>query len=374
MEVFHYPRSELAASIVRQMTPDPIFGALSGLHLAAPRRTGKSTFLRRDLAPAVLEAGKFPIVVDLWEDRSRDPSDIMRRRIGQTLEHLKGAAGKVLERSRLRQVSAFGFSVGIANLEPYSGTIPEGLERIGAEVSRDIVLVVDEAQQALVSDGGMNTMFALKAARDAMNQRQEGPRLFLVMTGSHRSKLAELVLGSKAPFYGGSVQDFPVLGKDFVRTLIEQVGAARNVKITLDDGVAAFETLRYRPEAFMKALRDEIFEAALSGEPINLRRRAEDVRQDLWGNLEAELDGLSGVQRALLEALMESGDSFSPFAAQTLKEVAQRAGVGEVTKSAVQQAMRVLVDHELVWQPGSGRYAVDNQDMLDMYLRKRDGA
>lgn len=86
------------------------------------------------------------------------------------------------------------------------------------------------------------------------------------MTGSHRSKLGELVLGAKGPFYGGSVQDFPVLGEDFVRTLIEQVGAARNVEITLGDGVAAFETLMYRPEAFMKALRNEIFESALSGE------------------------------------------------------------------------------------------------------------
>lgn len=171
MEDFHHPRFELGASTFRQMTPDPIFGALSVLHLAAPRRTGKSTFLRRDLAPAVLEARKFPIVVDLWEDRSRDPSDIMRRRIGQTLEDLKGAVGKALDRTRLRRVSALGFSVGVADLEPYSGTIPEGLERIGATVRRDIVPVVDEAQQALVSDGGMNTMFALKAARDAMNQR-----------------------------------------------------------------------------------------------------------------------------------------------------------------------------------------------------------
>jgi hypothetical protein len=41
-----------------------------------------------------------------------------------------------------------------------------------------------------------------------------------------------------------------------------------------------------------------------------------------------------------------------------------------MTKSAVQQAMKVLVEKELVWQPGAGRYAVDNQDMLDMYRRK----
>lgn len=371
MEVFHHAREDLAASIVKQLTPDPIFGALSGLHLAAPRRTGKSTFLRRDLVPAVLEADKFPIVVDLWEDRSRDPSDILRRRIGQVLDDLKSTVGKALDRSRLRRVSALGFSVGLADLKPFSGTIPEGLERIGAGVGRDLVLVVDEAQQALVSEGGMNAMFALKAARDAMNQRQDGPRLFLVMTGSHRSKLAELVLGARAPFYGGAVQDFPVLGEDFVRALIARIGEARKVKISLEDGIAAFDILMNRPEAFMQALRDEIFEAALSGAAINLTRRAEGVQSALWTSLEAELEGLSRVQRALMEALLEHGEGFSPFSAQALEDVARRTGGSGVTKSTVQHAMRVLVEKELVWQPGAGRYAVDNQDMLEMHRRKK---
>ncbi|MBK0327923.1 hypothetical protein I5535_11540 [Rhodobacteraceae bacterium F11138] len=371
MEVFHYPRPDLAASIAKQLTPDPIFGALSGLYLAAPRRTGKSTFLRRDLVPAILEADKFPIVVDLWEDRSRDPSDILRRRIGQALEDLRSTPEKALDRSRLRRISALGFSVGIADLDPFSGTIPEGLERIGAAVAQDIVLIVDEAQQALVSEGGMDAMFALKAARDAMNQRQEGSRLFLIMTGSHRSKLAELVLGAKAPFYGGSVQDFPVLDEDFVRALIKQVGSARNVEISPKDGAEAFEILMFRPEAFMKALRDEIFEAALSGEKINLTRRARTVRDAIWGDLDAELDGLSKVQRALFEALLEGGEGFSPFSEQTLKEVTHRSGVDGVTKSTVQKAMKALVDKELVWQPGSGRYAIDNQDMLDMHRRMK---
>ncbi|WP_156945867.1 ATP-binding protein [Roseicyclus elongatus] len=374
MDVFHFPRPELAASIVKQMTPDPIFGALSGLHLAAPRRTGKSTFLRRDLVPAVLEADKFPIVVDLWEDRSRDPSDILRRRIGQAIEDLKGSAEKAIDRSRLRRISAPGFSVALADLEPFSGTIPEGLERIGAGVGRDVVLVVDEAQQALVSEGGMDAMFALKAARDVMNIRADGPRLFLIMTGSHRSKLAELVISARAPFYGGSVQDFPVLGESFVRTVLEQLAAAQNVSIPIDEGVAAFEILMHRPEAFMQAVRDEIFEAALSGEKLDLRARAEAVRAALWGNLEAELDGLSGIQRALFEALMDGGEGFSPFSKPALEDVARRARAKSVSKSAVQQAMKSLVEKELVWQPGAGRYAVDNQDMLDMHRRQKSQA
>lgn len=372
MEPFHFPRPKLAEKIVGQLTPDPIFGGLSGLHLAAPRRTGKTTFLRRDLAPAILEAGKFPIIIDLWEDRGRDPSDILRRRLGQTMDSIKSMPAKMLDRSRLKQISALGFSVSLSDLQPFSGTIPEGLERVGAGVGRDVVLVVDEAQHALVSETGMSAMFALKAARDAMNLRAEGPRLYLIMTGSHRGKLAELVIGARAPFYGGSVQDFPALGAEFVRALVEQVNAARRdgAQVSVEDGVAAFEILMHRPEAFMQAVRDETFATALTGEPANLTRRAEMIRGALWASLEAELDGLSRVQRALFQALMDAGETFSPFAAETLEDVAKRAGSKSLTKGAAQTAMKALVAKDLVWQPGSGRYAVDNLDMLDMHRRK----
>jgi hypothetical protein len=376
LKTFHYPRPNLASAIVGQMTPDPIFGGLSGIHLAAPRRTGKTTFLRRDLAPAILEAGKFPLIVDLWEDRSREPSDILRRRLGQSLDQLKSAAEKKLDRSRLRRISALGFSVGHSDLKPFSGTIPEGLDSLGTGVGRDVVLVVDEAQQALVSEAGMDAMFALKAARDAMNLREEAPRLYLVLTGSHRSKLAELVLSAKAPFYGGTVQDFPVLGEDFVRAVIAQVASAQTARTTpsLEDGIAAFGILMHRPEAFMQVLRDEIFEAALTARDIDLTSRAETVRGALWTALEAELDGLSDVQRALFEALMDNPEDFSPFSGETLADVAARSGSDRVTKSVAQRAMKTLIEKELVWQPGAGRYAVDNLDMLDMHRRKSQAA
>lgn len=372
MEPFHFSRPDLAAAIVRQLTPDPIFGGLSGLHLAAPRRTGKTTFLRRDLVPAILEVGKFPVIIDLWEDRGRDPSDIIRRRLGQALDDLKGVAGKAVDRTRLRRVSALGFSVGLADLKPFEGTIAEGLERIAAGVQQDVVLIVDEAQQALVSETGMNAMFALKAARDAMNIPEDGARLYLVLTGSHRGKLAELVVGAKSPFYGGSIQDFPVLGADFVKTLIEQVNATRKEegRFSVDDGLVAFEILMHRPEAFMQALRDEAFATDLSGARGNLTERAEAIRDKLWASLEAEIDSLTGIQQALLETLMEADDGHSPFGSKSLEDIAKRAGVKSVAKGTAQTAMKALIAKDLVWQPGAGRYAIDNLDMLDMHRRK----
>lgn len=219
---------------------------------------------------------------------------------------------------------------------------------------------------------GMNAMFGLKAARDSMNQRQDGPRLYLVMTGSHRGKLAELVVGSKSPFYGGAVQEFPFLGNDFVQALVQQINASRNdVQFDTDDGVKSFEILMHRPEAFLQALREETFDVTLTGAQPNLVARAEAIRERLWSDLDAQLDALTAVQRALFEALIEEGDGFSPFAAASLAEVARRAGVESLSKGAAQTAMKVLVEEELVWQPGSGRYAVDNLDMVDIHKHRK---
>ncbi len=47
--------------------------ARSGLFLAAPRRTGKSTFLREDLMPALESRGAAVLCVDLWADKALEP-------------------------------------------------------------------------------------------------------------------------------------------------------------------------------------------------------------------------------------------------------------------------------------------------------------
>ena len=72
MIAFH--RTALAEQLVQALQGRPFMGdAHNGLFLAAPRRTGKSTFLQGDLAPALKAAGVEVVYVDLWADPRRDP-------------------------------------------------------------------------------------------------------------------------------------------------------------------------------------------------------------------------------------------------------------------------------------------------------------
>jgi hypothetical protein len=70
--VFHRP--ELAKDLADLILSDAVLSpARSGLFLAAPRRTGKSTFLREDLMPALVRRGAAVLYVDLWADKALEP-------------------------------------------------------------------------------------------------------------------------------------------------------------------------------------------------------------------------------------------------------------------------------------------------------------
>ena len=67
-----YPRPALADELVTALQGRAGFSdAHNGLFLAAPRRTGKSTFLQGDLRPALEHAGIVVVYVDLWDDTAR---------------------------------------------------------------------------------------------------------------------------------------------------------------------------------------------------------------------------------------------------------------------------------------------------------------
>lgn len=84
MIAFH--RAVLAQELVTALQGAALLGdAHNGLFLAAPRRTGKSTFLQGDLRPALQAAGVVVVYVDLWADSRRDPGVLIAEAIARAL-------------------------------------------------------------------------------------------------------------------------------------------------------------------------------------------------------------------------------------------------------------------------------------------------
>jgi hypothetical protein len=368
---FYAPRTDLAESIARQLSPDPLLGSTAGLFLASPRRTGKSTFLRLDLVPLLKDRGQFPIYVDLWEDRARDPGALIAEALAKAIEDLSTRVERFWKLLPYSRISVGGVTADLPKAEgTRSATLTEALVEIGARAGRDVVFIIDEAQQALTSDAGKDAMFALKAARDAMNQRREGARLYLLFTGSHRDKLAALVLTTRQPFYGARVQDFPKLGRRFVESYLKIVNPllAKDNQLDADDVMRAFELLGHRPEKLQEVIRDHALgHGGSAGLRATVTERADLLRARVWQQHEADYGQLSLLQRAVLRRLIEDGSDFAPFSAPTLQRISSELGA-DVASSEVQRALDDLRDKNVVWRPERGFYALDDQDMRDWLL------
>lgn len=109
----------------------------------------------------------------------------MHNAIHKTLKELQTPGSSILE--TLKRVSnvdlgAAGFKFGfkldrIGN--PGGPTLAQALTEVVDQAKTDLVLIIDEVQQAISSDDGNQLLLALKAARDAINPRPNTPGYFL---------------------------------------------------------------------------------------------------------------------------------------------------------------------------------------------------
>jgi hypothetical protein len=278
----------------------------------------------------VRDRGHFPISVVLWEDRARDPGALIAEALAKAIESLATTPERFWKAFPFSRIPVGGV---IADLPRAAGrrnaTLTDALVEIGIRAGRDVVFIIDGVQQALMTEAGKDAMFALKAARDALNQRREGARLYLLFTGSHRDKLAALVLTHRQPFYGARVQDFPKLGRRFVEVCLRRVNPrmARDNQLDGDDAMRAFTLLGQRPEKLQEVIRDHALgEAGRAGLRATVTERADLLRARLWQQHESDYGQPSPLQSAVLLRLIANGPDFAPFAGPTLARIAGGLG------------------------------------------------
>ena len=368
-----YPRTELARQTSDLVEGRGLFDeGRAGVFLAAPRRTGKSTFLQHDLAPELADRGNEIVYVDLWSDRSRDPAELIDEAIGRAIEARLGFVAKATRAAGVEALDIAGvMKIDTTKIGHHDGTtLTEALRGLRAVAAGPVVLMVDEAQHALTTRRGENTMAALKSARDTLN----GPgraNLLLIMTGSDRDKLLRLVNTHASPFLGGAIRDLPLLGEGFVRFVVGHIERERPDLAPVDERALAlaFAQFGHRPEVFERAIVDSL--NPLVSETGRFEGRVLEIAGGQCAHERAALAAtwlaMRPLERALLWRMLEAGARYRPFgndalefyraALHALDEPAVR-----VTKSTVQKALDSLRDREppLVWKSAHGEYAIDD--------------
>ncbi|MFY9513750.1 MAG: ATP-binding protein [Rubrivivax sp.] len=375
MDVFH--RKALAADLASKVLfVAPTSASGSGLFLAAPRRTGKSTFLREDLRPQLEGQGALVVYVDLWEDRRADPGDVIVNAVRAELSRHDGVVKRLARSAGMEMVTVGGVAFSLDRVGLGEGvSLSAALAALSDETSRVIVLIVDEAQHAITSERGNDALFALKAARDELNSsRHKGLRV--VATGSNRDKLAMLRNSRDQAFYGAPLVNFPPLGPDYVAWFCQRVGLAA----PLDPAVVQelFVRAAYRPELLGAAADTLRFEFGLAPPDVPARFAAAVQEQIDSSNDEMlrVVHSLTPLQAAVLKVLARRGADYAPFEGATLQayqavlQAANPAGDAKADVPAVQQALIALQEKALVWRAARGVYALEEASLADLMAQR----
>ena len=378
MDLFHRPA--LAEQMAKQLLEPGLLdqGLRSGLFLSGLRRTGKTTFLRQDLIPALEAKGAIVIYVDLWADTKADPATLVHAAIRRALADLQTPASGVLGRlARLKgvDVGAAGFKFGFQLNEVGAKggvTLAQALTEVIELARTDLVLIVDEVQQALAGDDGAQMLLAIKAARDAINPRPDTPGHFLFIgTGSHRAQVVGMTLQGKHAFAGATSVEYPTLDGDYVAYVLQGIAEeGAPVLPSLPVATAAFNLLGRRPEELIRALRQLQREDPTEADRLlpviasTLKGAAADVEL-------RKLEDLGVLAGAIFDRVARvEGDATGLFTADALADYAATVG-REVTADQVQRVSEELRDANLIVRKGHGTYAVTDPFVQQAWRERR---
>ena len=371
MEIFH--RSVLAADMAGKILfVSPTSASSSGLFLAAPRRTGKSTFLREDLRPQLERQGALVVYADLWEDRRTDPGEVIVHAVRTELSKHEGVVKRMAKAAGMEKVALGGVSFSLERVGLGDGvSLSAALAALSDECKRTIVLIIDEAQHAITSDKGNDILFALKAARDELNSsRHMGLRI--VATGSNRDKLAMLRNSRDQAFFGAPLINFPPLGADYIGWFCERVDLPG--PLDPEQVLALFRRASFRPE---------LLGAAADALRFAFDLQADAVAQEFANAVAAQIEASNGellrvvhsltpLQSAVLRVLAARGDDYAPFEAGTIatyQTVLQATGQAADVKAdvpGVQQALLALQEKSLVWRAARGVSALEETALSEL--------
>ena len=346
----------------------------SGVFLSGIRRIGKTTFLRQDLIPTLEAMGALVIYVDLWADRSKSTASLVHEAVQDTLTQLTSSGSGLLGRFKGLNLGAAGFTFGfqLDSVGQKGGaTLAQAFTELVDKVQASVVLIVDEVQQALGSEEGSHLMFALKAARDAVNTRPQTPgHLLIVGTGSHKSLVTDMATRRSQPFSGAVSAPYEPLGRDFVQWKWHQLQALPGVKLPSEQAMwEGFLAMGQRPEELQNALvqlqsRAEPPDLAFPIICSTLASAAADVEI-------AAVEELGTLAVTIFNRIAKGGEAGASglFAAEAMASYGASIG-SAVDAPQVQNMVDRMIAANLIMRQSHGVYAVADPFVRQVWLQR----
>lgn len=366
-QIWHCPRPELAQSYLALLTAGPVVSTT----IFAPRRTGKTVFLRQDLTPAAQTAGYTVAYADLWQTRL-SPGVALVRGLEEALEP-KTLTQKALHKlqqpiKKVKAGAALGdfkgeLEVELNDARKVATELALRVDDLVAQLCarNPLLLLVDEAQE--LARTKENELVAT-ALRTAITKHRD--RVRVVFTGSSRTRLAHVFSNTDAPLYsvGAAIQDFPLLGRELVEFVALKFNQATQRTLDLEKAWQEFRTFKQQPEPFLAAVVALLMDPSLSLERACELERDEQNKAE---NHEGSWAGLDALQKQLVKLLAEN-PAAKPFSKTVLARLGKSLGLPSLDATSVQFALRKLGEKTIVTKSARGAYVFES-DAFERWVK-----
>jgi len=360
---WHFPRPDLAAAYLQAF--DLKLSSARGLF--ARRRMGKTEFLRRDLLPAAAGRNYLVAYTNLWDKRSA-PDEALVSALAEALEPQGVRAVLAKLGSPVRKPKATARIAGAeGSLEAELGgagdsavALREVLRQLDKQ-KRPLLLVIDEAQVLALADHS-DFAHALRAALDVRKDR-----IKVIFAGSSETTLREMFARASEPFYNwAALEPFPLLGEEFVAFTVKLLNSMARHRLTLEQGMHAFEELHRTPE-FFKRFVERYMLYQLPGDEAALAHTRTSVFSD--EHFLRQWTELNPADQAVVTMLARGeGDIHGAAGLARLTGLTGK----RATKNTAAHALRRLQSHNIVTRLAIGEYRIEDEAFAE-WVRRRKG-
>lgn len=334
---WHFTRRRFAEQTLTALADGPA----KALTLFGPRRTGKTEFLLKDLAPAAEARGHRAIYVSFWQEPMAPLAALlhaleMALKRGSFADRLRHAGHALSPKLQLSVPGVARAEIDVSSLgrAPPSELLLHLDDLLGrvARRRKSTILMLDEVQELAQSDQNQPLVAALRTGLD-----KRPDELKAIFTGSSREGLRTMFSTRQAPFfhYAASI-DLPPLGEPFVDHMLKAMARITDRRPERAEMVAAFDQLHRNPYYFRTLVETMLmnpqFDTAEAVAEVRDRVAAELGYGDIWL-------ALMPLQRAVAYQLL---NDTRPFSHASRTALGQRLDEETPSPSRVQAALRKL--------------------------------
>ena len=357
----YFPRPDLLQNILRLL--------LSGANvtLFAPRRHGKTQFVRNELLPAVHEAGWFAARVDLWRNRDKPALGLVEgleaiayaTRAKRTMLSTQLSLKSVRTKFKTPGVDIEGEWVPADSAPPMpESTLENRLANamhLIAGHGKHALLALDEFR-ALAAPGTENFIATFRTVLQDLEDR-----LSVIFTGSSREGLNRLFQRAKAPLFRSAESvALPNMGDEFVDSRADYLVEIAGLQVDRDALKLLYPRLRHTPQFLNEIVRGMLV-SGNADVPSAFNNWLEGKQQGEYADLIADT---RDVDFAVVLWLATSGET-SVYTADARKGMAALMSSHDAPPApSIQSAIRRLTQAGVVDPLGvTGSYELADQGL-----------